>query len=301
MCKKKFEKLQKLLMYSFMILAVTGLAYYQNAYIKLSKESISPFEKYRNFKFEVPFYGMKYIGFAGDYIDESLFKNGSSEKYVLNFMKKLMASSKNKVYLDIGANVGQHAMFMSKHADEVLAVEPYPPVLERLHNHIKINSIENIEVFEVGFGNKNDTLPFIEPSTSNHGIGTFSSDFKRDSGKGVLNLKIIPGDTLFSERNNISIIKIDIEGYERFALEGLVKTLNHNRPAVVMELNCNAEGGFISKEQLISTFPKDYSFYHLVDTDAKLGTYRLVPFDYNFEKGIQKTIIGAPNELSIDL
>jgi methyltransferase FkbM-like protein len=65
---------------------------------------------------------------------------------------------------------------------------------------------------------------------------------------------------------SVAIIKMDIEGYEKPALEGLRVTLKNSRPIVVFELSRNPANplSIKSEEELKSLFPDDYQFY-LID------------------------------------
>jgi hypothetical protein len=44
----------------------------------------------------------------------------------------LRAELMSIAFYDVGANVGQHTLFMSKFADEVVSFEPYEPVRTKL-------------------------------------------------------------------------------------------------------------------------------------------------------------------------
>jgi len=132
---------------------------------------------YKPIDFRVNFFGMIYEGRSGNIIDDAILYYGASEKDILFFMRDVAESLGNNevVFLDIGANVGQHSLFMSKHVKEVHAFEPYPRVLERFKKLVTINKIDNIYIHPVGLGNKNGRLPFFEPPNSNLGAGSFLS------------------------------------------------------------------------------------------------------------------------------
>src|SRR5690606_2989776 len=100
----------------------------------------------------------------------------------------------------VGANTGQHAMFLSKFVKAVYAFEPYPPVLVRLNRHVSINEIKNITVFPVGLGSANEEVPFFEPEGHNMGTGSFvKGSFFRNSSEPTLSLKIVVGDDVLQE------------------------------------------------------------------------------------------------------
>jgi FkbM family methyltransferase len=254
--------------------------------------------------FTVGFFGMTYKGIKGNLVDELILAFGAFEKPILFFMRDAMQALKPEggVFLDVGANSGQHSLFMSKYSKVVHAVEPYEPVLRRLREMIEINRIENIVVHPVGLGDKPGKVSFYEPPPDNLGTGSFVDGFKTDN-KYLTELPIVTGDSLFAAKEpiRIDIIKMDIEGYEALALRGLKKTLRTSRPIVVMEVTIDPELSlaFRSEEQVRNAFPKRYDFYWFSTSINKRGNYKLVPFQgFDFTKPHQKDVVAVPREIA---
>jgi hypothetical protein len=97
----------------------------------------------RNIEFITDFYGFRYRGLSGNYIDAHILYFGAYEKPLLYWLRDTAAllQDEDLVFLDIGANTGQHSLFMSRLVAEVHSFEPYPPVLERLNHTVKLNSL----------------------------------------------------------------------------------------------------------------------------------------------------------------
>jgi hypothetical protein len=91
--------------------------------------------------------GIQYEGNTGNYIDASILYLGAFEKDILYFLRDTMtaAYSGRGVFVDIGANTGQHSLFMSRYATEVHAFEPWEPVLRRFRSMVASNHIKNIK------------------------------------------------------------------------------------------------------------------------------------------------------------
>lgn len=259
------------------------------------------------------YYGIKFKGNTENLIDMEVHGFGGFEKPILQWMEDalgIMAPAGQGVVLDVGANVGHHTMFMSRVAKAVHAVEPFPPVLDRMDEMLKLNSIQNVVIHPVGYSNEDGSLPFTPPDDKNHGIGTFSTD-RRAGAQKQLELPILRGDDDLARSNvgAVHLIKLDIEGYEKFALEGLKKTLQTNRPAVVIELNCTNAEGFHTAQELQAAFPENYVFFEILqrrDFSWKLGDrevmcgrshgeYWLVPFDMRFDED-SRNIVAVPAE-----
>lgn len=67
--------------------------------------------------------------FSFDFIAQSIAIDGRFETNELSLIQKLFTETlKDKVVLDIGANIGNHAIALSKIAKKVYAFEPNPVV-----------------------------------------------------------------------------------------------------------------------------------------------------------------------------
>jgi len=228
--------------------------------------------------FKVDFYGLTYLGRSGNILDDLTLVYGAQEKPMLFFLKDTAQALKKPdlVFYDIGANVGQHTLFMSQIAHEVHAFEPYPPVLERLKANVQYNRLNNVLVHEVGLGDLNTQLPFYEPPTHNSGAGGFvKKPDNVDSHFG--SLRLYKGDDWIRQQQlkGPDLIKCDIEGYEKPALIGLHDTLRQSRPIIVMEVTTGTERAFTSDAELMATLPENYALAGFCDWDNASGRYRL--------------------------
>lgn len=258
----------------------------------------------RSFNFTSDFYGMAYEGNISNSVDQIVLEYGAYEKPVLYFFRDVMLSlyPGTGVFVDVGAHVGQHTMFMSRYAKEVHAFEPYPPVLQRLERHIEINKLTNVIVHPVGLGAKEESLPFFKPPEANEAIGSFVPKIY-DVNTPYTDLKIMRGDTaLQSTTGRVALIKIDVEGYERFVLSGLTATLARYRPIVFLELtSAHNPHAIKNKPELQSLFPEDYALaaFPMSRDTFKTGAYELVSFDkqVDFSSVIPQNIVAYPAEL----
>ena len=228
------------------------------------------------FSFRTDVFGMTYEGRVGygDVVDEMVLTQGSYETHVLFFLRDTMAklNPDQGVFLDVGANSGQHSMFMSRYAKAVHAFEPFPPVLARFRHMLGINKIDNVTVHPVGLGSESARLPFddrelsFSPATSNKARPTRE-------------LEIVTGDVALKDAGvaHVDLVKMDIEGFEKSALLGLADTLRRDRPVVVFELTINPErpGLFSSTAELRDAFPKAYEFLVFSQWDFYTGFYEL--------------------------
>ena len=262
----------------------------------------------RNISFETDFYGLRYRGLSSNLIDAFILYYGAYEKPVLYWLQDTteLLQDGSLVFVDVGANTGQHSLFMSRLVAEVHAFEPYPPVLARLNDTVESNSLANVFVHPVGLGAAHQTLEFFEPPATNQGTGSFVRSYD-DSSDGATQLEVVIGDEYLAERgiNRVNLMKIDAEGYEKNVLAGLAKTLERERPVVVLEVTV-ARGQdqlFTNQNELIAAFPANYEFAILPDEpaseDFRTGRYEVTPFTAtspSFLFDSQWTVIAFPSE-----
>jgi FkbM family methyltransferase len=248
----------------------------------------------KDHSFNVPFYGMQYQGNVVNYIDRMVYFCGAHEKYMLYLFRDLIqkAPENYQVFLDVGANVGNHALYMSQLVGEVHAFEPYDKVRASLEENIRINALTNVHVHPVGLGNEEKKFPFYAPPDENLGAGSFFEDHQ-EYNQYMGELQVVVGDDWLRglQIRRVDLIKMDIEGFERFALEGLKETLDRNRPVVVMELSPKTRETLPgAMEELQHLFPEEYRFYYFAVGNYDSGAYKLAPFTWDMQLKRQDVI-----------
>jgi FkbM family methyltransferase len=256
------------------------------------------------FDFVADIDGVKYAGNTGNYVDNQIFYDGAFEKPNLFLLRDLMRSvfTGQGTFIDIGANTGQHSMMISRYSKEVHAYEPWEPVLKRFRQMVEWNGIKNISIHAYGLGDENSKKPFFKPAESNLGTGSFVAGFKSENSlEGALEIK--KGDDAFAKEHitAVSVIKMDIEGYEKPALQGLRQTLIKYRPILVFEVSTNPQGSVSikSKEELVGLFPEKYEFLVIGEkSDPVSGAYFLEPIEgiLRFDQTEQHDLVAYPIE-----
>lgn len=194
---------------------------------------------------------------------------GDYEPEVKNVFKQYI--QQNNTVLDIGANIGLHSLYFSElvgNAGSVISYEPVQQNFVLLEQNVKQNGYNNIEIRNIALGNKNEAIGIsIDVNSSNPGsYNLFDND-----GQVMINCRI--GDEVVDQP--VDFIKIDVEGYEAFVIDGLTKTIRRDLPKILFEY----DPFYHHKTKL----PKDFIFQKLL----KLG-YTFYKIN---RKNLEKVII----------
>lgn len=136
---------------------------------------------------------------------------------------------KEGLMLDIGANMGTHCV-QFKHYFPDLKIWAFEPFLENF-NLLKSNTdrYHDVHCFNIGIGSKSSMVHFGNEQVRNSGVIRIVDE------SNVTNLVIALDTIEFPEP--IKFIKIDIEGHELSAFEGMKNTLLKYKPIIWLEDN----------------------------------------------------------------
>lgn len=205
--------------------------------------------------FETDFFGLRYRGDLKSFIDWSIYYYGAYCREELDLLRNLLTAKPGSVFLDVGANVGQHSLFASQYASAVHSFEPYPPVATQFAANVDLNRLKNITIHQIGLGSRDATLAYSAPATGNLGTGTFSLTANKGE---QLTLQVRNGDAYLRKLGltTVDVIKIDTEGFEIEVLRGLVETMKAFRPVVFLEWTPQKHEGV--EVNPLTLFPEGY-------------------------------------------
>ena len=143
---------------------------------------------------------------------------GFESQYVLKKIKH------GWTVLDIGANIGFYTLQFSRKVGSegrVFAVEPSENNLNLLKINIKKNQINNVEVVPKAISSKSEIakLYISEGHAGDHRI------YNANNNRKAVSVETITIDDLAAKEKRVDLIKMDIQGAEHFALNGMKKTL----------------------------------------------------------------------------
>ncbi|MBF9029664.1 FkbM family methyltransferase [Rhodobacterales bacterium HKCCE3408] len=148
------------------------------------------------------------------------------------------------VFLDIGANIGNHTLYMLMFggAARSIPVEPNPAAVELLAGVLLLNGlIDRVDPggLGLGMGARSEAGFAIHWPKGNLGWGKLK---KAGGGDGVA---VLAGDDLVGD-GPVDLIKIDVEGMELDVLEGLRSTVARCRPPIFIEVDRHNRDAFFA-------------------------------------------------------
>jgi len=138
--------------------------------------------------------------------------------------------------LDLGANVGNHAVFYAAvcEAELVVAVEPARRAWRLLKKTVKDNALCAIELHTGVAAGAGSGWALIDARESYaHNLGGTSVKIITETAPGAIPVQT--GDDILAGRS-VDFVKIDVEGSEMQALTGLQRTVDVCRPVVAVEV-----------------------------------------------------------------
>ncbi|MCP9826033.1 FkbM family methyltransferase [Synechococcus sp. EJ6-Ellesmere] len=150
------------------------------------------------------------------------------------FYARLIEENGGDLVFDIGANSGQKAALFRKYSKQVICVEPDPSAIEQLQARFADSS--DVVVVHKGVGSATAELTFYSLGPASP-LNSFSRQWSEAHAGQVaaseLKVEMVTLDHLITTYGEPSYIKIDVEGYELEALQGL--TL----PIQLLSFECN--------------------------------------------------------------
>jgi len=170
----------------------------------------------------------------GDWLGQYVYLTGNYEPPTAKVIADTL--SPGDTFIDIGANAGFFTLLASSCVGEsgkVFAFEPVPSMNKRITDNISLNSMKNITVHSSAVSNKKDVLSLFEGPDGHKGI---SSLRPIDNSAATLKVNTAPLDSYIDSFKSIKLIKIDVEGAEQLALEGMQQVIQKFRPFLVIEI-----------------------------------------------------------------
>jgi FkbM family methyltransferase len=123
------------------------------------------------------------------------------------------------VAFDVGVNYGYTSAWLSRWADRVYAFEPNPDNAAMIREQLRIRQIHNVEHIPTAISDQQgEGVLHLKPVDGHHSLG----DIGASSTVGTMRVPVTTLDRFAETRgiNRVSLLKIDVEGFEPEVLRG---------------------------------------------------------------------------------
>ena len=151
------------------------------------------------------------------------------------------------IVMDIGANMGEWSLHMAKMVGgngRVFSFEPIPSMVQALEKTVAINNFSQVSISECAVSNKTGHSQFSIPFWSRLVLEEelpasiwIDNSWDKVATTKTSEVQTTTLDRFTSEKNitKLDFIKVDVEGHEKYVIEGGQKTLKTLKPAIMLE------------------------------------------------------------------
>jgi FkbM family methyltransferase len=212
-----------------------------------------------------------------DLIGRHIAKYGTHEPLLTRWMSDYLADPEPGLFVDVGANLGWHAVHAARHqaVETVVAFEPDPFNAWLLDRNLSLNKIDNVVVSNCAVGAQSGTIRLYRYKSSNCGRHSTLADY----GYGSRMVPITALDSALlalglSDRR-VLILKIDVEGGEPAVVAGAPRTLART-DVVVMEYSPGlSHAGGQSTDDMLASLHNQGFVPHRIASDLSLSQIAL--------------------------
>lgn len=173
--------------------------------------------------------GYKLYWHSSTYVDAIYYAKGKYDEDTDQLFQSLTRSG--MVVIDIGASIGYYALLFAKivgSKGKVYAIEPQPWNCDVIRKSAEANGFENITIIQKAVSNKSGVLDLYFTSKGDGGASLYAE--VKLKGCSHIAVESTTLDILFKNEGwpSVDIIKMDIEGSEKAALEGARELFRRN-------------------------------------------------------------------------
>lgn len=177
-----------------------------------------------------------YKGVFGFFFSDKVnfYITGEYELEKTNYLKKI--SKPGSVFYDIGSFKGYYSVVANSLGLKVYAFEPNPNTFKILKINFLTNNINGM-LFNKGVSNKTSSLKFVceKFADSSH---ILREGEKNDHFRSIECIKL--DDFIIENKlDPPNIIKMDVEGHENYALEGMKEIILKYKPIILLDIHEN--------------------------------------------------------------
>ena len=210
-----------------------------------------------------------------DWIQQQIYFFGYYDLRGIQFVKACLKP--DDTFIDIGGNVGAYSLIAAKlvgSKGEVIAFEPVTEVRERFLENASLNQLDQLKVEPYALFNETTKLQLHISNQDNFGMSSIHAHDEQVGRTEEVEAIRFDDYVLENKLKRIDLIKMDIEGAELYALNGMKSTLQQFKPLVLIEISSDVLNGTTLTTDEIYTFFKELNYSPFcIQKDGQLTAY----------------------------
>lgn len=158
----------------------------------------------------------------------------SYEPDLTYFLMNVLKDSKG-TFIDVGGHIGRFTVLTAKNDWRVITFEPVKSNYEMILKNLEENNCSDLAtVYNYGLGDKNQKQTIFYNSSELGESSVVMTEDKKESSE----IEIVDFDNFISSKDfkEICVVKIDIEGNEEKAINGMKDFIANQKPLLILEL-----------------------------------------------------------------
>jgi FkbM family methyltransferase len=167
--------------------------------------------------------------FPGDVVTRGLeAKHRPYERRALRTIEALLGPG--DVVVDVGANIGNHAIYLARRGVTVHALEPSPIVFPVLEHNVERLGCGRIQLHRVALGSAAGTATIDDRTDGRHANTVVDT-----SRPGNVPVETLDGFVEVHGISRVALLKVDVETFELDVLGGALETIRRDWPIIMIE------------------------------------------------------------------
>ena len=226
-----------------------------------------------------------------DFLGKHLICNGVFERETMEYVGTLIENRPlrpafKSVFIDIGANIGNHTCFFAPRFDLTIAIEPSAVTASILRANLLLNELsDRVTVVQAAVSDHNGKAKHHTASGNNLGGSSLDGQRRDTLHSKAEEVDLVTGDFVAATHTDatsiLSFVKIDVEGHELAVISGMKEVIRRDKPIIMFE----ADNGKSATACVGVIRELGYSRFIEVSGDADAGISSLMRLLKRFVSG----------------
>ena len=245
----------------------------------------------------------RYVVDVNDHVGWTVFLKGYFDLTPIAVAALLDELNPGGTYIDVGANIGSTSIPVALLGIPTVGIEASPRIAGDLARNVSLNSPLPYTVLNLAASSPHprERHARIFSSAGNAAASSFFPSWNPSVARSTLELvRLVTLDEVIAclDLSPINSIKLDIEGAEFMALEGLRQHLGHSSPCVLFEWRPDRlDRSGLPRPDLRAFFPSQYTF-HAVSSCARGDTIEVNFTTFDDDRSYEN-VLAAPESAAI--